>query len=385
MIFRSSINCGNFASLRSLLFILVLIVANNVLAQSADSTTLSTIERLQISSYMEFYIAIDDDENQEHERPTFLYNNTRTGELALNIGLIKATWGNKNIRGNFALMTGTYADKNLSSESDIYHHLYEANVGLKLSKRKNWWLDIGVLNSHIGLETVIGNDNPTLSRSIAAENSPYYETGCRASYNSPNEKFYFAGLMLNGWQRISKLDGSFFPAFGIQATWKPNEKVVINYSNYMGDESDSTDFGLRHFHDLFFVYAPTKKLSITGAFDFGQQKNTYPTNDTLNLRVNHFNWYTWYAVVKWNISKKLSIASRTEYYNDKYEVLITNKHSDGFMTMGYSINVDYKIYPNALLRIEGRRFDSENAAFENLAGVERNKYDGVTVCLSVSL
>ena len=39
-----------------------------------------------------------------------------------------------------------------------------ANAGYKLSAKKAWWLDIGVLPSHIGFESAVGKDNWTLTR-----------------------------------------------------------------------------------------------------------------------------------------------------------------------------------------------------------------------------
>lgn len=58
--------------------------------------------------------------------------------------------------------------------------------------------------SHIGFESAIGKDCWNLTRSILADNSPYYETGIKLGYTSKNEKLYLAGMYLNGWQRIQK-------------------------------------------------------------------------------------------------------------------------------------------------------------------------------------
>lgn len=358
--------------------IFCLITSIHSQALDNDSTKLDWLRKIDLSGYMEFYAAFDDDENNLHERPQFLYHNTRTGELALNIGFMKASWQNEKFRGNMALMTGTYPERNLATEPEMFQHVYESNIGLKMSATKNWWLDVGIMTSHIGLETALGRDNPTLTRSLAAENSPYYETGIRASYSSPNDKFYFAGLVLNGWQRIYKVDGDYFPAAGVQATWKPNKNWVINYSNYAGDESPEEDYALRFFNDFFVTWQPNKKWSLLGAFDFGMQP------DLSTEEWEQQTWYGWFGIARYNVSQKLGIALRLEQYADNGEVIVPNPYDDGFIMNGYSINLDYKFNEYALFRLEGRRFDSSLYAFETRDGDITNVDHCITACLAVS-
>ena len=348
------------------------------MSQEKDFAVISFPKAFTVSGYLEFYAAVDDDDNDKHQRPYFLYHNTRTGELALNLGFLKASWKTGNMRGNIALMKGTYPERNLATESEIFRHVYEANVGIKVSKKRNLWLDLGILNSHIGLESAIGKDNPTLTRSIAAENSPYYETGAKLSYQNPNEKWTLAFLVLNGWQRIYKLDGNYLPAAGMQLNYKPSDKLQLNYSNYIGDESPEEDYAPRIFHDFFFVYAPIKKLSLQGAFDLGTQPDVMDDDWPTQL------WYGWFGIVKWNFTKKFSTALRVEQYNDPDEVMVRNAYGVGFVTMGYSVNFDYLIQDNALLRLEGRRFEGQTETFETREGELKTTYDGITASLAVS-
>lgn len=75
---------------------------------------------------------------------------------------------------------------------------------------------------------------------------------------------------------------------------------------------------------------------------------------------------------------------RFEQYNDPNEVIISNQYAEGFVTNGYSVNLDYSISKSALIRIEGRRFQGKDDTFENREGELRKVYDGVTASLSVS-
>ena len=81
-------------------------------------------------------------------------------------------------------MLGNYAQYNLSAETNWAQFIYNANIGIKLSKKNNLWLDAGLMPSHIGAESAISDDCWSLTRSLSAENSPYYETGIKLNYTS---------------------------------------------------------------------------------------------------------------------------------------------------------------------------------------------------------
>lgn len=82
----------------------------------------------------------------------------------------------------------------------LLQHIYESNIGISLNKKNNLWLDAGIFGSHIGFESAISKDCWTLTRSLFAENSPYYLSGTKLTYN-PNEHWEFAVIICNGWQR----------------------------------------------------------------------------------------------------------------------------------------------------------------------------------------
>ncbi len=123
----------------------------------------------------EIFYAYDFNEPRNHIKQNFLYNYNRHNEFNLNLVMVKANYETENVRTNLALMSGTYATDNLSAEKDVFKFINEANIGFKISKTKNLWIDAGILPSHIGWETAVGKHNLNLTRSLAAENSPYFE------------------------------------------------------------------------------------------------------------------------------------------------------------------------------------------------------------------
>jgi len=70
-------------------------------------------------------------------------------------------------------MAGTYAQYNLSAEQSMLRNLWQANVGVKLSGKKNFWLDAGVFPSHIGFESAVGKSCDALTRCIIGDNTPF--------------------------------------------------------------------------------------------------------------------------------------------------------------------------------------------------------------------
>ncbi len=147
-----------------------------------------------------------------------MYSHNRHNEITVNLGFIKTAYQTDKARANLAVAVGTYMNSNYAAEPTVMKNIYEANVGVKISKKQNLWIDAGVMPSHIGFESAIGKDNWTLTRGIYAENSPYFNTGAKISYTSPDEKWLLSGLVLNGWQRIQRVDGNSLPAFGHQLT-----------------------------------------------------------------------------------------------------------------------------------------------------------------------
>ena len=129
-----------------------------------------SLKKLNFSAYGELYYSYDFSNPQNHEKSNFLYNHKRHNELNSNLLLLKANYLDKNYRANLGLMTGNYAQYNLSSEPNWAQFIYEANVGIKISKEYNLWLDAGILPSHIGFESAISADCWTLTRSLLAEN-----------------------------------------------------------------------------------------------------------------------------------------------------------------------------------------------------------------------
>ncbi|TDE53802.1 porin [Flavobacterium sp. GT3P67] len=308
------------------------------------------------SGYVETYYSYDFGNPDNHVRPGFIYSHNKHNELNLNLGLVKVNYAKDNIRGNFALMAGTYAEYNLAAEQDLLQNVYEANIGVKISAAHNLWVDAGIMPSHIGFESAIGKDCMTLTRSILADNSPYYETGVKIGYTSKSEKWYLAAMYLNGWQRIQKVEDNQTPAFGTQITYKPTSKTTLNWSTYVGNEQPDNDRKWRYFNNFYGQFKVTEKTSVIAGFDIGSQQSA-------NKSDKYDIWFSPILIAQYKPTAKIQLAARGEYYQDKKGVIIATGTLNGFKTYGFSANFDYLVTENLMFRVEARNLNSKDAVF----------------------
>jgi len=311
---------------------------------------------LAISGYLEAYYLRDFNNSIGNTRPGFVYSHNRTNEVNINLALLKAAYETTNTRANLALGVGTYMNANYSAEPGVLKNIYEANAGVRISKKHNLWIDAGIFSSHLGFESAIGKDNWTVTRSIFADNSPYFETGAKISYTSASGKLFLSGLVLNGWQRIQRVDGSSLPAFGHQLVYKPTDKWTINSGSFIGSDKADSVRQMRYFHNLYAIYQMNQKLGITVGFDIGAEQKARGSS-TYNV------WYTPVLIARYATTERFSLTARGEYYNDKHGVIVSTGTAQGFQTFGYSLNADYAILPNVLWRTELRNLRNKDAMF----------------------
>jgi len=352
--------------------IALLTFANAILAQ--DTTRQNSAFTWSI--FADTYYSYDFNKPQNHVKPSFLYNHNRHNEFNLNLALFKASYNAERVRGNVGLMAGTYPQYNLAAEQELLRHVYEANVGVKISKNSNLWIDAGIMPSHIGNESAISKDNWTLTRSLAAENTPYYEAGAKITYTTKNEKVLLSGMLLNGWQRIQRPEANNTPAFGTQLTIKPNSKTTLNWSTFIGNDKPDSTRQWRYFNNFYGIFQFNDKVGLTLGFDIGQEQKTKGNN-----KVN--TWYSPTIVIRFTPSNNWEIAARGEYYSDENGVIISTGTFNGFKIFGASFNLDRKINDNFWWRTELRTLSSKDAIFQKEGAITKNN-TAITTSFAIS-
>lgn len=310
-----------------------------VSAQENDSKA-----KLEISGFIDVFYGYDFDNSSSGDRFPFLYNHNRNNQFSVNLALISASFESDRFRANLGLQQGTYAQDNYSAEPEALRWIHQANLGFALNAEKTVWLDAGVLPSHIGFESAISIENLTLSRSIIAENSPYFETGARLSWQK-NERWYFAFLYLNGWQRIQSIPGRNLPSFGTQATFSPSSTLSLNWSTFLGTDRNNQAGTSMYFSNFFMDWKPADGWRMIAGLDVGKR--------TLDLEADR-NWWGTSIILQKRFTDRFASAIRYEYYQDPFQAIAASNVDEGIQTSGLSLNSDWKIGKLLTFRIEGR-------------------------------
>ena len=338
--------------------------------------TIATPNPLSYYATVDAYYGYDFGNDGSNFRPNFLYSHNRQNEFNVNQALLGVRYNNDQVRGAIGLHAGSYVEANYASEDLTMRHLYEAYAGFRPFKKA--WLDAGIFTSHIGFESAISKENWTLTRSLSADNSPYYETGVRFIYEV-DPKLTLTALVLNGWQIIRENNEK--KALGTQLQWKPSPKLLVNSSTFFGTEGPTgTAQYRRYFHDFYLTYALTDRLSLAGVFDVGKQETeVYGKYDT---------WHTAAAFVRYKLADRWMATARAEYYYAERGVVIRGisptPGNPDFRAGGGSLNLDYAPAANMLLRLEGRYLRGRAPVFQRADDPTADSYGNLTSSLAIS-
>lgn len=322
---------------------------------TASAQTVKLPDSLVISGYLETYLAAHTD--NDRERPPFFYSHHRTNEVNLNLAFIRAAYRDQRVRGNLALMAGTYTNQNLASEPGVLRNIMEASVGVNLSRQGDTWIEMGVFPSHIGMESAIGRDCWNLTRSIAADNTPYYEAGIRLLRHSANGKWLLSLLYLNGWQTIQPNSRSGLPGIGHQVQYTHSERVMLNSSSYISRTTRLADQPMRYFHNFYSQFRIRPKLSAALGFDIGME------NERLDGRPRGI-WISPLAMVRTHWQGRWQLGGRLEYYSDPGRIIIDISPEHPFEVAGWSVNLDYLVGSRLMWRNEVRGLHAPHDFFD---------------------
>lgn len=349
------------------------------LAAASQDTALNTgtpdSHPFTFNGYVEAYYAYDFNQPGHNQRPDFLYSHNRHNEFNINLAYVKGSYQAERVRANLVFAAGTYMNANYTAEPGVFKNIYEANAGYKLLAGKNLWLDIGIMPSHIGFESAHSPSCWTLTRSIMAENSPYFESGARLSYATDNGKLSLSALALNGWQRITRVEGNSLMSWGTQVNFVPSDLVTLNYSTFLGTDKPDSVRTWRYFHNIYGIFQLTSVVGLIVGFDYGQEQKAKASG-------NKSTWYTPVGILRLTPTERWSFALRGEYYSDKNNVIIPYGTPHGFKTTGISANADYWPMKNVAMRMEGRTLHSRDAIFSK-DGSARKRNTSLTFSVAI--
>ncbi len=356
-----------------------LLLASAATAQTATpaDSAVAPVNPLTVYGFVDGYYGYDFKHAATNERPNFIFSHNRQNEFTINQGLLGLRYDNDQVRGELGLHAGTYPSANYAPEDPIIRNIYQAYAGFRPFRKA--WLDVGIFSSHIGIESALSKNNWTLTRSLAAEGSPYYEAGAKFTYEAA-PTLTLTALVLNGWQNIRETNQA--KALGTQIQWQATDKLLLNSSTFYGNEQPSGLVRLRrYFHDFYARYAATDRLSLALVFDVGKQERPEPgaKADT---------WYTGTALARYQLAEQWRLGGRLEYFSADHGVAILNTTpaltDPDFKVRAGSLNLDYLPTSNVAVRVEGRLFSSGHDFLTDRDGRPTKSYGNLTSSVALS-
>jgi hypothetical protein len=318
------------------------------------------------SAFIDSYYAYDFNNPPDRERE-YTTQPSRHNEFSINLAYLDLELKESKRRGRLALQWGTSVDANYAAEpNNNIQIIQEAYAGVKIADRL--WVDGGIFLSHIGIESFISKYNTNYSRSLNADNVPYYQAGLRFDFNaSSTENFQLH--ILNGWQRINENNTG--KAIGGQFKKQLKEGFTFTYNNFFGDELQTTERSrFRTYHNLILENALTDRYIVQASFDLGTQAQEKSTGvDT---------WFASSLILGQKISEFSRMGYRLEFYLDPAEANVVTTTAKGFEVISASTNYDKELAKETIWRSEIRGFYSKHEIYKTSES-DKGRWNAVAV------
>lgn len=352
-------------------------IAALAVATLMQATAQDTSRHVTWSGYVDTYYAYDFGRPANFDR-VFTTQAARHDEFNINLAFVAATLTGARVRGRIALQAGTSVQANYAGEPAIgavsgptlSRHIQEATAGARLAP--SLWIDGGVYFSYIGWEGWISRDNPTYTRSLVAEYTPYYLSGVHLTW-APRLGHGSSPLTLqlhvmNGWQNVS--ENNHGKAVGVRIDWQATSGIDLAYSNFLGNERpQGLPAATRVFNQLMVKFA-AGRLSAQGQVDYGREAGR--------------DWYGWVATGRQTVAPTVVLSLRLERYSDPHQVIVTTSVPAGLKVDGASLGVDVGHTNELLWRTEVRGLHATALLFPSAGVPDRARHD-VLVVTSLAL
>lgn len=348
-------------------------IAALAVASIIQATAQDTSRHVTWSGFVDTYYAYDFGRPRTFDR-VFTTQAVRHDEFNVNLAFVAASLTSERIRGRIALQAGTSVQANYGGEPAIgavsgptlSRHIQEATAGARLAP--SLWIDGGVYFSYIGWEGWISRDNPTYTRSLVAEYTPYYLSGVHLTW-APRLRDGFAPVTLqlhvmNGWQNVS--ENNHGKAVGIRVDWQMSPSVIVAYGNFIGNERPQGQPAATRVFNQLMAKAGSGRLTVQGQGDYGWEAG--------------HDWYGLVAIGRETVAPTVALSLRLERYSDPHQIIVATGVPAGFKTNGVSAGLDVGRSNGLVWRSEVRGMHATGLLFPShgVADTSRNNLVLVT-------
>jgi hypothetical protein len=319
---------------------------------SADTT-----RRVTVGAFVDTYYAYDLNRPRALDR-AFTTTAARHDEFNVNLAFVETVLAAPRVRGRLALQFGTSVQANYAGEPrvgavsgpDVSRFVQEATAGYRIASAL--WVDAGVMLAPFGAESWISRDNPTYTRSLIADLSPFYEAGVRVVWQA-TARLALQGHVTNGWQNVAESNGD--KALAVRADYVVSPRLTLAYDAFAGNEQpDSAAARLRVYQEGIARLQPTPRLQVTGVFGYGAERRA---------RAGNSSWRGGSLVARYQTTARTALAFRGEAYDDPEQVIAVTGAGGALHVTGGSVTADVAITPRLLWRAELRTLRNRTPVF----------------------
>ncbi len=312
--------------------------------------------RVTFAGFVDTYYAWDALRPASFDR-AYTTQAARHAEFNVNLAFVEARLAGPRTRGRLALQAGTSVQSNYAGEPrlgtisgpDVSRFVQEATAGWRVAP--GLWVDGGVFPAHVGYESWVSRDNPTYTRSLVAEYSPYYEAGAKLSW-AARPSLAVQAAVVNGWQNVSAENAS--PGAGVRVDWTARPNLVLTYDDLVANVApDTSDARVRIYHDLMAQWDPSRRWRVVAVLSLGTQTRSAPGGASAV-------WGGGALIGRWQVSPTVALAGRVEGFGDPDAIVLATGTSSPFRAVGGSIGVDVAPDPALRWRTEVRAFGTRD-------------------------
>lgn len=316
---------------------------------------------LGLSGTIDTYLALDNDNNAESNRPLLNSLNIKKNTAGMNLGMITGTVDAANYRGRLTLHYGDMpASAWIESGADPLtpsQYLQEGYVGI--SPMAGLWIDAGYFLTHIGGEVICPRDNWMSTITLATQFEPFYQAGIRVSYDISSQ-FSAQVHVLQGYNRF--LDNNNDKSFGYGVTYKPSDATTVSLTGILGNEQpNDVAKALRSYNSILLNHTIDEHFALRVQGDCGVQQEVQNVMPASLM-------YSGYAALRYTASPVLSLTARGEIFNGKKGMLSGSTQLCAFgETVGVEIHPTSNVYIRAETRLVHQQSNTQSI-FETSSG-----------------
>ena len=214
------------------------------------------------------------------------------------------------------------------------------------------WIKIGKFVTMHGSEVIEAKDNWNFSRGLLFGYAiPFTHTGIRAGYQLTEKLSSYLGLV-NGWDNVK--DNNNAKSVEAALGWTATDKLSFNLAGMYGPEQTTNNHSQRALIDFVTIYKLHPKWTLMLNADYAHDEDAVTAG-------KDGAWSGVAGYVKYDMTDKISLISRTEFFSDPQGLRLTAGNPQDIWETTFTFEL--RPYKDLITRLEYRYDESSSNIF----------------------